>query len=460
MNKAVLSRRDFLKFSSMTVAGSALLAACSPAGSPGGGGGAAQENVELIHTFWGSPEEMQLWTSFDEQFTENNEGVTMVSEHIASDYDNQILLRQAANDLPDVLNIQDEPLPKFADKNTYANLDAFMDRDSAELALDDFFPNTVDMFKYNQENKMWLEGSQWAMPWDGGEILWYYNKGVFEDAGVEPPANNGWDWDMNDFLELSHQLTKTDGDGKLERAAFLLPGWVYHMPFIMTMGGSYYDLENGKGMTNTPESIEAIQFYMDLRHKERVVPQATEFTDMNSTELFRQGKIGMHITGPWWFPDLRAIPEDELQWDVLHVPKNPATGERATRQSWDGMAVGAGSSNLDTSWDYIKFVLSTEGQTQISLLGRAMPARPSVANTDAFINPDAQPSNEEVFIEGTEYAVVQPITLYWDEAWTVLGKYWEQMSLEDVQMPVEEATVKIDEALDYLFANGELPAEY
>ena len=463
MQARKLSRREFLRLSTMTTAG-AVLAACAPA--PGGqtgsqaGGAPAAEAVELVHTFWGSPEEMALWTSFDEQFTSENDGITIISEHIASDYDNQMLLRQAAGDMPAVLNIQDEPFPRFADRGAYVNLDPFVEADSAELNLDDFFPNVVEMFMWDTDSKAWLQGSHYGMPWDGGEILWYYNIGVFEEAGVEPPPDQGWDWTMDDFLETAKALTTFDADGNMERGAFPLPGWVYHMPFIYTMGGNYIDLEKGKGVMNTAESIEAIQYFVDLRHEHRVTPLSTEFSGMNSTDLFREGRIAMNITGPWWFPDLRAIPEEDLQFDVLHMPKHPVTGHRATRQSWDGMAIGDGTDNVEGAWNYIKFVLSEEGQTRISLLGRAMPARPSIANTDAFINPDLPPAHEEVFIDGLEYAVVQPITLYWNEMWTVIGKYWEQMTLEDVQLPVEEAVVKMDDALDFLFENGELPAEY
>jgi multiple sugar transport system substrate-binding protein len=316
------------------------------------------------------------------------------------------------------------------------------------------------MFKWDAGNKMWLAGKQYAMPWDGAGILLYYNVDLFEQLGIDPPPNQGWDWTMDDFLDMCLKIVEFDSAGNMTRGAFPLPGWVYHMPFIMTMGGQYVDLENKKCMLDTPESIEAVQYYVDLRLKHHVCPYTTEFSGMGTTDLFREGQLGMHLTGPWWFPDLRAIPEEELRWDCLHFPKNPSTGERYVRQSWDGMAIGAGTEHVEQAWKYIKFVLSTEGQSRIAQLGRAMPARPSVAASEAFLDPNQQPAHEEVFLDAVEYYHVQPINLYWNELWTIIGKYWEMMTLMDTQMPVAEGVDKICAGVNELFETGELPEAY
>jgi multiple sugar transport system substrate-binding protein len=461
-----LSRRKFLRVAAVG-AGALLVASCQPkvvevekivketviVKGPA-------EQVVLTHTFWGDPGEWKLWVEFDDRFSAENPGVSMISEHIPTAYEDQIMLRRASGDMPDVLNIQDEPFPKYADKGVYTDLTALVERDSAELDLDDFFPQLLEMFQWDPNAKSWLSGNQYAMPWDGAGILWYYNMDTFEKVGVEPPPNSGWDWTMDDFLELCLKITEFDDAGNMVRGAFALPGWVYHMPFIMTMGGQYVDLEKGKCMLNTPESIEAVQYYVDLRLKHRVCPLATEFAGMGGVDLFREGKLAMNLTGPWWYPELRAIPWEDMRWDNLHFPKNPTTGERYVRQSWDGMAIGEGTEHVEEAWEYIKFIISPEGQARIAQLGRAMPARPSVAKSEAFLDPDQPPPHEEVFLDAVEYYHVQPINLYWSELWTIIGKYWEMMTLDDVRMPVAEALEKVCIGVDYLFEHGEMPETY
>jgi multiple sugar transport system substrate-binding protein len=124
------------------------------------------------------------------------------------------------------------------------------------------------------------------------------------------------------------------------------------------------------------------------------------------------------------------------------------------------MAIGAGTEYQEASWEYIKFVLSDEGMSRIAQLGRAMPARPSIADSETFLDPNQQPEHENVFLDATDYYHVQPINLYWNEMWTIIGKYWEEMSNETIALPVEEGVEKICTGVDYLFENGELPDEY
>ena len=132
MAKRKLTRRDFLRISATTAVGAVAAAACQPAApqivevekpvvvekevvkevpvekvvvKPA-------EQVVLTHTFWGDPGEWKLWVAFDDRFSAENPGVTVISEHIPTAYEDQIMLRRAAGDMPDVLNMQDEPFPK------------------------------------------------------------------------------------------------------------------------------------------------------------------------------------------------------------------------------------------------------------------------------------------------------------------------------------------------------------
>ena len=76
------------------------------------------------------------------------------------------------------------------------------------------------------------------------------------------------------------------------------------------------------------------------------------------------------------------------------------------------------------------------------------------------MDPDQLPEHENVFLDAADYYHVQPINLYWNELWTIIGKYWEEMSNETIALPVEEGVAKIAAGVDYLFENGELPDEY
>jgi len=486
MQKHKVSRRDFLGLAVVTTAG-AIATACAPkvvqetvekevevtrevavAGEevikevevtvevPS----EPRETIELRYTFSFAVAGKEGMDNLCKVFSDQHPYVNIKPVYIPDNYETQLEMAAASGDVPDVMYCADENFPYYVEQGLYLNLQPYVDQDREELMMDDFIPITLKMFKWDPNIRTLGEGDFYGLPFAGGPILWYYNVDVFEDAGVEPPPNSGWDWDMNDFLDLCQKLTKFDSDGNMERGAFPLPGWIYPMPFIRTMGGRYLTEDKKKCAMNTPESVAAVQFFMDLRLKYRVAPRAAEFTGMGSTDLFREGKVAMNITGPWWLTDLRAIPESELRFDLLHFPKNPDTGERMVRSTYDGITTGAGSRYPDEAWEFIKYIVDPENQPVVAWGDEMSLSCRKSALESSFIHPELQPEHQEVFIDSQPYWALQPITEYWPQMWTIIDKYWEQMVLEDIQMPVAEGTQKICEGLDYLLTNGELPASY
>ena len=422
--------------------------------------GEARETIELRYTFSfdvaGKADMDRLCEVFSEQHPYINIKPLLISEN----YETQLEMMAAAGDVPDVMYVADENFPYYVEQGLYLNLQPYVDRHVEELDMDDFIPITLTMFKWSSDIKIYGEGDYYALPFGGGPILWYYNIDVFEDAGVEPPPNSGWDWDMNEFLDLCLKLVKFDDDGNMERGAFPLPGWIYPMPFLRTMGGRYLTEDKKKCAMSTPESVEAIQFFMDLRHKHHIAPRAAEFAGMGWADLLREGKVAMHITGPWGLPTLRAIPESELRFDLLHFPKNPDTGERMVRSTYDGIVIGAGSRFPDEAWEFIRYIVDAENQPVVARANEHSLSCRISALESSFISPDEPPEHQEVFIDSQPYWALQPITEYWPQMWTIIDKYWEQMVLEDIQMDVGEATAKICEGLNYLLEQGEIPPTY
>jgi multiple sugar transport system substrate-binding protein len=494
MTKRELTRRDFLRISSMTALGAAV-AACAPAAAPQVVEvekpvvvkeevikevpvekvvekevikevevekvvERPKETIELRYTYSFAVGGKADMDRLCDVFSEENEYVNVKPILISENYETQLEMMAAAGDVPDVMYCADENFPFYVEQGLYLNLQPYVDQHEQELQMDDFIPITLTMFKWSPEIRTYGEGDYYGLPFGGGPILWYYNIDVFEDAGVEPPPNSGWDWDMNDFLEVCKKLVKLDDDGNMARGAFPLPGWIYPMPFIRTMGGRYLTEDKKKCAMNTPESIEAIQFFMDLRHKHRVAPRAVEFAGMGSTDLFREGKIGMNITGPWWLPTLRAIPRDQLRFDLLHFPKNPETGERMVRSTYDGITIGAGSRYPDAGWEFVKYIVDPKNQPIVARADEHSLSCRISALESSFVHADEPPEHQEVFIDSQPYWALQPITEYWPQMWTIIDKYWEQMVLEDIQMDVAEATGKICQGLDYLLEQGEIPASY
>jgi len=428
------------------------------------------EGVILRYSHWGDPDEAELWRQLAQEYTDANEDVTVVTMHIPQQYETKIQAMFAANDPPDVIFIQDEPFPKYADKGLYLLQDPLVERDADELNLDDFFPLTQEMFMWDAEAQVVNQGKRYAMPSEGGAIEWFVNLDVWEEAGAKVPEDNGANWTIDDFVEAMTKITKVKPDGGLERGGFAWPGTVYNMPMIWTlsnMEADYLTPDKTACLLDTQASIEAHEILWDWMFNKRFMPLAgQDMVGVSGIDQFTSGKIGAQITGPWYFPQLRRATNAEggrsVNWDILLMPKN-AQGNRWTRQSFDGWAIASAAPEYkrEPAWSFIKYMLSDAGQSRITQLGRAMPVRPSIALSETFNRPDT-PENEHVFVEAMSFANYQPITKYWSEMWQIIQKYYDIIYNPQTkdELTVAEACQRMAAGVNELLEKGELPTNY
>ena len=63
--------------------------------------------------------------------------------------------------------------------------------------LDDYYPGSLDVSKYN--------GKLYGLPWIAQPVMLYYNPALFNAAGISPP-DESWTWDT--FKDAAKKLTK------------------------------------------------------------------------------------------------------------------------------------------------------------------------------------------------------------------------------------------------------------
>lgn len=423
MNKARLSRRNFLATSAKlsALAGASLVLAACPATRPAGseaaaGGDAAMEKIELSYTVWGEGVVPGSKPEQFEQFFEEHPNID-IKAYSYPDYDQKLYLLLASGDMPDVFRTQDEPFLLNVKRGIYLNLDSYIELDSAEFKREDFFPGTWETFAWDEASDIFGEGSQWAIPNTGGCILWIANKDVFAAAGVDFPANNGWNWTTDDFIEIGKQIADVNEDGSINTAFFPWPGGVYNMPQVWTMDAEYFTPDKKTCLLGEDESIAAHQWLWDIIHTHRLTSvSGVEQTGMSSSELLISGKLAMQITGPWGRrPYYDAGEEFAESWDFLHIPQNAVTSSRGTRQTWDGSAVSPQTEHPDEAWEVVKFQAGEWFIEQTVSQNVHGSSRISIAEGEYFGKNESTPQTEQVYNDALEYARLQPITQYWGQ---------------------------------------------
>ncbi len=355
-----------------------------------------QKRDELRVSYWGSYREHEMWGDLVAAFARVHPEIQVKREYITTRYEEKIQQLLLADEAPDIILFQDEPMPRFISSGKFAVLDEYLERPGFSLELEGSYWETA-VVSFQQQ------GRTYAIPIWGGNCLIIYNRATFREAGVaEPPPQ----WSVEEFIETCRRISAdSDGDGRMERYGFLVPGWVYWLPFHYAFGATYLDERRTRWTLWGTAAEASFELWRGLRHSYHVAPHRDELTETGSV-AFMTGRVAMFISGPWAMPPLN---EAGVDYDIAHIPRGP--GGQGTRVTWDGLALFAGSQKKEEAWKFIHFATSLPGQEIVARYQRSVPALK--AGQEAFVEGNGAVRAER-FIEAMDYARFQPITLHWN----------------------------------------------
>jgi multiple sugar transport system substrate-binding protein len=264
----------------------------------------------------------------------------------------------------------------------------------------DFFDTAMTPFRW--------DGEQMCLPQNVSSLVIYFNADLFRSAGVEPPAA-GWTWD--EMVAAAGELTTdADGDGAQVYGLGIDPEIIRVAPLIWSNGGSLVDDEDSPTrFAFDPPAIEAIQRFLTLRTA-GVTPSDGEAESEDLESRFLNGRLAMLIESRRVVPTLRTI--TDFEWDVASLP--PMEVPVSVLHS-DAYCITAGSDAKDAAWRYLEFALGPEGQRIAAGSGRTVPSLRSVAESDVFLDPEAEPAHSEVFLEQIPTLRSVPLISTWPE---------------------------------------------
>jgi len=261
----------------------------------------------------------------------------------ASQYQTKLKTLIAAGKPPDIFWSGDVwvayELPFLAD------LTDLVERDAAELDLDDFYPELLAACRY--------DGRQVLLPrWFNVGLL-YYNRRLFDAAG-EPYPSPEWTWD--DYLAAAKRLTRRDPDGAAEiwGSSIVTGWWGEWLIYVRQAGGALFSDDMNRCVLDSPEAIAGMRFYYDKIHTHRVSPRPGFGPDHG----FLSGRIAMELgghTGNW----IAYNQAPGLDWDIQILPKGPAT-RRGGEVAIDSFGISRDSTCREQAWEFVKFMSSPE----------------------------------------------------------------------------------------------------
>lgn len=420
-------------------------------------------------SFWGAYEEFLMWKELGAAFTRAHPDIPIKLDYIPGRYEDKVRQQLVGHVAADVILYQDEPFFTLVDAGNFADLTGRLAAEHGDRGLrpwleERFWPTAVESFGRPEGEGEARRWHQYALPIWGGSNLVYANEAAFAAAGIrfgELPGpeglvrdGDGWvvddrHWTLDEFLRIGRMLTiDENGDGFVERFGYSGGYSVYWLPFHLTLGADLLDPSRTRTVFYGPATEASLQLYQDVVWSpERRMHPRDELAGMDESTAFYTGRVAMFSTGPWAMPFLNAA---KVPYRLMHTPRNPADGTRATRITWDGVAINARSRQPDNAWLFIKeLCFLRERQAIVASAQRSIPALR--AAKDAFIGPD-DAHRVSRFVDATgDYARMQPISRWW----APMIKQWQEV-MDDLRLTVPAQRLTPREAIGKYLSNAEL----
>ncbi|MBV7337857.1 sugar ABC transporter substrate-binding protein [Chloroflexi bacterium TSY] len=400
-----------------------LIAACAPVGAPGAessGAIAGGDEVVTIKWFmrWDQTRVDNVAMPVIEAFEEQHPNIKVEFENIgrSSEYYQKLQTTIAAGLAPDVFYPATHIAYALASKGGLLPIDDYITADG------------LDMAKYDQSilELYQQEGQQYCLPIDTAALVVFYNKEMFDAAGVAYPEA-GWIWD--DFLATALALTvDSDDDGQTDQ--FGVDVFTNYWPMVVwtqTGHALYDDIRNPTEFLGADEdSVAAVQWLADLINVHGVMPSAEQRADIG--DMFVAGKAAMQVVGHWRVP--RYLANAEFAFDFAPLPVGKIAANRADGSCF---AVSASSEHPDEAWEFVKFLAGPDslGVSLLLDLQQMTPVVLEFQDSEAFLNPEGlEGSNKEAFLAGKDnlfsmYDPIHPMYAEWDALWKQeLGEVW------------------------------------
>jgi len=242
----------------------------------------------------------------------------------------------------------------------------------------------LDQLNESERNLGTWEDKLYALPFTGDASALFYNKDLFEQAGLDP---NKPPTTWAEIKKAAEAITAL-GDGNY---GYYFPGsgsgWnlFTFTPYIWADGGDVLTGEGAdqKATLDDPKVADALQFYRDL-WTAKVIPDSAQSDDGTQIlSLFAGGKVGMLANGSFAYSELTNKYPD-VNFGIAPIPG--ANDGSASFSGGDTLAITKNSQNADAAWDFVAWATSKDTQSKYVAGAGVVPIREDAVPADASEN--------------------------------------------------------------------------
>jgi len=281
------------------------------------------------------------------------------------------------------------------------------------------------------------DGQYYQLPWKANPVMIFYNRAMFEEAGLDPDDPPLATYD--EFLDTARALVES---GVAEAAIWPSPesqffqSWFDFYPLFAAATGGQQLVEDGQAQFAGEEGIAVGQLWRTIYDEGLAGREAAP------GDAFADGQSAMAIVGPW-----AIAVYDDVDWGAVPVPTPEGMPPEEVYTFSDAKSIGLYSSceNRTTAWEFLQFSTSEENDGLLLEETGQMPMRTDLPGTypDYF---EANPTYEQ-FADQAARMVEVPNVEGSIEMWQTFRDMWSRAVIfgeEDVETAFQQAAEEIN----------------
>ncbi len=325
---------------------------------------------------------------------------------------------------PDVVELGSDWIPEFSASGHLANITKRVDSIKADYMM-------WDPALYEEE--------VYAFPWILGTRVLFANPELLVRAGYNADFSPlSW----HELKKAAQEINRLDGEtfGFGSNSAERHRLYKKFLPFLWANGGSILSSDARTCLLDSPEAIQALEFYIELCH--------TGLTDTQRRleDAFIEGRIGFVISGDWLLKRI-AREKPDMKFSTHMIPGPDGLETSSSFAGGEYLAINADCKHKDEALALIRHICSPDNQLLFCLWNRT--ANPSSRKAAVDSSLLAQP-HFDTFVRQMKTARMPPVHTKWVYIEDRLEKAIEA-ALYDTKSPQQamiDAKKEIRELLD------------
>ncbi|KQV06776.1 ABC transporter substrate-binding protein [Leifsonia sp. Root112D2] len=357
-----------------------LVGCSSPAGSSGG---SSNDKVTITYSnFISNGGNEKNLTTIVDAFHKANPNITVkVTTAAYADYFTKLQTDLAAGTEADVFDVDSGSYPTYQADGALAPLSGV---DGSKYRT-----SVLDTYK--------TDGKQYGLPTSFSDVVLFYNKNLFDKAGVAYPTK---DWTWADETAAAKKLTNASAGvfGDYQPISY---NEFYKA--VAQAGGSFLSKDDKSAAFDSAEGIAAAKWIAGKSGTTMPTAAQGAGTPDFDTNLFKSGKLAIWHTGIWMFSTLGTLP---FGWDVA---VDPGDTQHASAVFSNAVAVSANAKNKDAAQKFATYLSSSKTMVDTRLKsGWELPA----ISDDALLQPyltAGTPANRQAVFDSLEKIADAPV---------------------------------------------------